>query len=87
MLNKFPTSTFVITGLNQVSENKQVTANLTIKGVTQPVTFPAKIEVKTELSIAEGKLVIDRTDGVSVTIQESSIILLLIKPFRMTLNS
>jgi polyisoprenoid-binding protein YceI len=35
---------------------------LTIKGVTNEVSFPAKIEVKNGIVKANGKLIIDRTD-------------------------
>ena len=38
-----------------------VTGNLTIKGITHPVSFPATIEVGDEIVKANGKLVIDRT--------------------------
>lgn len=62
-VKKFPTVTFVITGVTSSNDgNKQVTGNLTIKGVTKEVSFPAKIEVKDGVVKAEGKLVIDRTD-------------------------
>ena len=40
----------------------QVTGNLTIKGVTNEVSFPAKIDLKDGIVKANGKLVIDRTD-------------------------
>ena len=42
-------------------ENKKVTENLTIKGITHPVTFPAKIGFKGGIVTANGKMVIDRT--------------------------
>ena len=42
-------------------QNKTITGNLTIKGITHPVTFPAKLEVKDEIVKMDGKLVIDRT--------------------------
>ena len=40
----------------------KITGNLTIKGVTRTVTFPAKMEVKDGILKANGKLIIDRTD-------------------------
>jgi polyisoprenoid-binding protein YceI len=66
-VKKFPFSTIVITKVAAINgENKTVTGNLTIKGITHPVTFPAKIEVKGGIVKANGKLVIDRTDwGIS----------------------
>ena len=58
----FPTSTFAITKVTSVtSENMEVTGNLTIKDVTQAITFPAKIEVKGGVVNANGKVTIDRT--------------------------
>jgi len=62
-VKKFPFSTIAITGVAAINdENKNITGNLTIKGITHPVTFPAKIEIKDGVVKADGKLVIDRTD-------------------------
>jgi polyisoprenoid-binding protein YceI len=64
-VKKFPTSTFVITKVASVAsangDNIEVTGNLTIKGITHPVTFPAKMEVKGGIVSASGKVTIDRT--------------------------
>ncbi|MES2062111.1 MAG: YceI family protein [Bacteroidota bacterium] len=61
-VEKFPFSTIVITRAASISgENKKVTANLTIKGITHPVTFPAKIELKGGIAKASARLTIDRT--------------------------
>jgi polyisoprenoid-binding protein YceI len=61
-VKKFPFSTIVITKVATINgENKTVTGNLTIKGITHPVTFPAKTEVKGGIVNAIGKLIIDRT--------------------------
>lgn len=61
-VKKFPFSTIVITKVALINgENKNITGNLTIKGITHPVTFPAKMEVKDGIVRANGKLVIDRT--------------------------
>jgi len=61
-VEKFPISTFSITKVAYaVRGNIKVTGNLTIKGITHPVTFPAKIKVKDGMAEANGKLVIDRT--------------------------
>ena len=61
-VEKFPISTFSITKVAYaVGGNIKVTGNLTIKGITNPVTFPAKIEVKDGIVKANGKVVIDRT--------------------------
>jgi hypothetical protein len=63
-VEKFPISTFAITKIESVnvrSKTIKVTGNLTIKGITNPVTFPAKMEVKDGIVRANGKVVIDRT--------------------------
>lgn len=62
-VEKFPTSTIVITSVTSMSDKAiKITGDLTIKGVTRPVTFPAEIEVKDGILKAGGKLTIDRTD-------------------------
>jgi polyisoprenoid-binding protein YceI len=62
---KFPTSTFVITSVKPVKNEKdathEITGDLTIKGITQPVTFPAKVEFKDGEAHAKGKAMVDRT--------------------------
>ena len=61
-VEKFPISTFSITKVAYVIRgNIKVTGNLTIKGITNPVTFPAKMEVKDGIVRTNGKVVIDRT--------------------------
>ena len=61
-VEKFPISTFVITEVESVSdENIKVTGNLTIKGITVAITFPAKMEVMNGMVKANGKVTIDRT--------------------------
>lgn len=61
-VEKFPVSTIKITGVASMNdEDKNVTGNLTIKGVTQPVAFPVKTNVEGGIIKANGKLVIDRT--------------------------
>jgi polyisoprenoid-binding protein YceI len=61
-VKKFPFSTIAITRVASINgENKKVTGNLTIKGITHPVTFPAQMEIKDGIVKADGKLVIDRT--------------------------
>ena len=62
-VQKFPISTFAITKVASANgENIKITGNLTIKGVTNAVTFPAKMEVKGGIVKANGKVIIDRTD-------------------------
>lgn len=62
-VEKFPASSIVITKVTSVSGNTaKIKGNLTIKGVTRPVTFPAEIETRNGVIEANGKLIIDRTD-------------------------
>jgi len=61
-VKQFPFSTIAITGVESTNnENKTIAGNLTIKGITHPVTFPAIVEIKSGIVKANGKLVIDRT--------------------------
>lgn len=61
-VQKFPLSTIVITEVESIDAvTKKVIGNLTIKGITHPVSFPAKVEIKDGIVKANGKLVIDRT--------------------------
>jgi polyisoprenoid-binding protein YceI len=57
-VEKFPTAMFVITNVS----GKQVTGNLTIKGITKSITFPADIKVKGGKLTAKANITIDRTD-------------------------
>jgi polyisoprenoid-binding protein YceI len=58
---KFPTSAFSITKVTSpAGDTINITGNLTIKGITHEVSFPAKVEVKSGLVNANGKLTIDR---------------------------
>lgn len=62
-VEKFPTSTIAITRVDSVNGNNiKITGNLTIKGVTNSVTFPAYMKVQDEFIMANGRLTIDRTD-------------------------
>lgn len=59
---KFPFAYMVITKVSTVNATeKEVTGNLTIKGITHPVTFPATVEIKDDGLYANAKLIIDRT--------------------------
>jgi polyisoprenoid-binding protein YceI len=57
-IEKFPTASFVITKV----AGKQVTGNLTVKGITKSITFPAEIAVKGGKVTAKANITIDRTD-------------------------
>ncbi|MGI4738332.1 MAG: YceI family protein [Janthinobacterium lividum] len=64
---KFPTSTFKITNVKPIAgaaanaDNATITGDMTIKGVTQQISFPAKVGVKNGVAAATGKVTIDRT--------------------------
>lgn len=60
-VNRFPVSTIEITRVEPRNDDIKITGNLTIKGITQAVTFPARVEVKDGIVRANSKLVIDRT--------------------------
>src|SRR5262249_49361653 len=61
-VEKFPVSTFKITQVKALKGDQvEITGDLTIKGKTQPITFPATVSVKNGKATAEGKLMVDRT--------------------------
>ena len=55
----FPTAEFVVTSL---SENGELTGNLTIRGVTNNITFPAKIDVSDSSVALKAEFDIKRFD-------------------------
>ncbi|MDO7852212.1 YceI family protein [Hymenobacter convexus] len=63
----YPTSTFKIVSVAPIkgaakdADNATITGDMTIKGVTQRISFPAKVGVKGDLASAAGKVTIDRT--------------------------
>jgi polyisoprenoid-binding protein YceI len=59
---KFPTSKFVITKVTPKGGNNfDITGNMTIKGISNAVTFPATVTMAGNTVTAEGKAVLDRT--------------------------
>jgi polyisoprenoid-binding protein YceI len=61
-VKKFPIAVFVITNVAAApAGTADVTGNLTIKGTTNVITFPATLDVKAESVTASGKVTIDRT--------------------------
>jgi polyisoprenoid-binding protein YceI len=60
-VKNFPISTIILSKAASSTGGNNVTGDLTIKGITHPVNFPAKIEVKDGIAKMDGKLVIDRT--------------------------
>ena len=66
-VEKFPTSIFKIVSVTPIkgaakeADNATITGDMTIKGVTQRLSFPAKVGVKDGVAAASGKVIIDRT--------------------------
>ncbi len=64
---KNPTSTFKIVSVTPIkgaaatANNATIVGDMTIKGVTNRITFPAKVGVKGGVAAATGKVTIDRT--------------------------
>lgn len=59
---KHPTSTFKITKVTpKGGDIYDVTGNMTIKGITNAVTFPATVKMTANTISADGKATIDRT--------------------------
>lgn len=58
----FPEATFTLTSSGYISSsNYLITGNLTIKGITHPVEFPATVAITADAVNASGKIIIDRT--------------------------
>lgn len=61
-VEKHPVATFVITKATPKGGSQyDLTGNLTIKGITQPVTFPATVNITKNGVEANGKMSVDRT--------------------------
>ncbi|WAC14781.1 YceI family protein [Dyadobacter pollutisoli] len=59
---RFPQATFVITSTSQQhNDSYTVTGDLTIKGITHTVSFPAHIHFSDSSVTASGKILVDRT--------------------------
>lgn len=59
---KYPKATFVLTkATSKGSDNYDVTGNLTIKNITNEVTFPAMIKADGKQLKASAKITVDRT--------------------------
>jgi len=60
-VEKFPVSTFRLTGVKKLSGNEsEFSGNLTIKGITHPVTFRATVTTEGNVLTSAGQLVINR---------------------------
>ena len=65
-VSKFPTATFEITGSSpyqgtEAGFNCQIAGNLTIKGITNPISFPANVSVNGTTLTGKGSVSFDRT--------------------------
>jgi polyisoprenoid-binding protein YceI len=66
-VDKHPSATFTITEVSPIAKaaagqpNHNVKGNLTIKGITNPVSFPAIITVKDGIATAKADVTVDRT--------------------------
>ncbi|HOM04758.1 MAG TPA: YceI family protein [Candidatus Kapabacteria bacterium] len=61
-VDKYPTSEFVITNVKDRKNNKyEITGDLTIKGITHSIKFPATINIKNNRLEARAEFKIDRT--------------------------
>ena len=62
-VGKYPISTMIISEVSSVSgKTVKISGDLTIKGVTRPVSFPGEVEISQGVVDASGTLKIDRTD-------------------------
>lgn len=61
-VEKFNTATFKITNASSSNgTDYTISGNLTIKGITQPISFPAKVSVSGKTLTATGQITFDRT--------------------------
>lgn len=62
-VTKFPSANFVITSVaaGKTAGTYTVKGNLTIKGITKPIEFPATISVKNNVFTAQADITVDRT--------------------------
>ncbi|PWJ45089.1 YceI family protein [Sediminitomix flava] len=60
-VEKFNTATLEITNVKGKGSEVEVEGNLTIKGITKPIAFPAKVSIEGNTLTAEAKISVDRT--------------------------
>ena len=60
-VEKHPVSTLKITKVEKKDGKTMVTGDLTIKGITKPITFPADVKSDKKGLKARGEMVVDRT--------------------------
>jgi len=64
-VSKYPIATFVVTGVKEESDGESnyiLSGDLTIKGITKPLSFPAKIEMGDETLKASATMTFDRSE-------------------------
>lgn len=64
LTDSFPTAKFEITGVTAATspDSAQIAGNLTIKGVTNGISFPAKVAVSDSTADASARITINRND-------------------------
>ncbi len=60
-VEQYPESRLVLTAVNMVGDEYWVSGNLTIKNITQNITFPAKLAINDQYISAQADFSIDRT--------------------------
>ncbi|HMR18005.1 MAG TPA: YceI family protein [Sphingobacterium sp.] len=61
-VEKFPTSIFVVTKVEQTEKGASVTGKLTIKGITKDISFPAVISIDETKLVAKAEVKVNRLD-------------------------
>jgi polyisoprenoid-binding protein YceI len=61
-VEKHPVSSLKITKVEKKAGKTMITGDLTIKGITKPVTFPADVKVEKNSVKAKGEVKVDRTN-------------------------
>lgn len=60
-VEKYPEAKFSITKVEEKGDKHQITGNLTIKGITHPVSFPADITLSGDKVVAKADITVDRS--------------------------
>jgi len=59
---KFPSASLEVTSAKSMGEDKfELSGNLTIKGITHPISFPATVKVSDKNIVAVAQITVDRT--------------------------
>lgn len=62
MTAKFPTARYGITAVeSKDGDNYTINGNLTIKGITNPINFPAVVKIEAKNLTASGTITVNRT--------------------------